>query len=205
MIEIRYHAHPMCKAEVLHVPSLAAWLLDRPRDTPLALYAGGKLLACPEDVLSAEGPVTAVREPGVEAISWAAIQAVLVQAATSIALSYVIGALTASGGSVSDSQQNRTTKSPNNQLGARDNQVRVLERVEDIFGCVKSIPSLMMPTYFKYVNHRQVEYGYYCVGRGYYDVSELRDGDTLLSDFSRASAAVYAPFTSPQHGARRMR
>lgn len=201
MIEIRYHAHPMCKAEVLHAPSLAVWLLDQPRDTPLALYADGKMLTGPDDVLQAVGPVTAVREPGIEAISWAAVQAVLVQAATSIALSYVIGALTATGSSVSDAQQNRTTKSPNNQLGARDNQVRVLERVEDIFGRVKSIPTLMMPTYFKYVNHRQVEYGYYCVGRGYYDVSELRDGDTLLSDFSRASAAVYAPFTSPGHGA----
>ena len=201
MIEIRYHAHPMRKAEVLQVPSLAVWLLDQPRDTPLALYAGGKLLGCPEDVLGAVGPVTAVREPGIEAITWAAVQAVLVQAATSIALSYVIGALTASGGASNDANANRTTKSPNNQLGARDNQVRVLERVEEIFGRVKSIPSLMTPTYFKYVNHRQVEYGYYCIGRGYYDVSELRDGDTLLSDFSRASAAVYAPFTSPQHGA----
>lgn len=200
MIEIRYHAHPMCKAEVLQVSSLAVWLLDQPRDTPLALYAGGKLLGCPDDVLGATGPVIAVREPGIETITWAAVQAVLVQAATSIALSYVIGALTASGGASNDANANRTTKSPNNQLGARDNQVRVLERVEEIFGRVKSIPSLMMPTYFKYVNHRQVEYGYYCIGRGYYDVSELRDGDTLLSDFSRASAAVYAPFTSPQHG-----
>ncbi|MEG0968325.1 MAG: host specificity factor TipJ family phage tail protein [Comamonas sp.] len=200
MIEIRYHAHPMCKAEVLQVPSLAVWLLDQPRDTPLALYAGGKLLASPEDVLHADGPVTAVREPGVEAITWAAVKGVLIQAAAALAISYVIGALFAPGSKASQ-QDNRTTKSPNNQLGARDNQVRVLERVEDIFGRVKSIPSLMMPTYFKYVNHRQVEYGYYCVGRGYYDVSELRDGDTLLSDFTRASAAVYAPFTSPGHGA----
>ena len=198
MIEIRYHAHPMCKAEVLHVPSLAVWLLDQPRDTPLALYAGGKLLACPDDVLQAEGPVTAVREPGIGAITWAAVQAVLIQAAAALALSYVIGALLAPG--LAAREDNRTTKSPNNQLGARDNQVRVLERVEDIFGRVKSIPSLMMPTCFKYVNHRQVEYGYYCVGRGYYDVSELRDGDTLLSDFTRTSAAVYAPFTSPGHG-----
>ena len=200
MIEIRYHPHPMARAEVMQVSCLAAWLLDQPRDTPLALYAGGKLLSCPDDVLQADGPVVAVREPGIETITWAAVQAVLVQAAVSIAISYVIGALTASSRST-DSQANRTTKSPNNQLGARDNQVRVLDRVEDIFGRVKSIPSLMMPTYFKYVNHRQVEYGYYCAGRGYYDISELRDGDTLLSDFSRASAAVYAPFTSPGHGA----
>lgn len=189
----------MCKAEVLRVPSLAVWLLDQPRDTPLALYAGGKMLTGPDDVLQAIGPVTAVREPGVEAITWAAVKAVLVQAAAALALSYVIGSLLAPGAAAAR-EENRTTKSPNNQLGSRDNQVRVLERVEDIFGRVKSVPSLMMPSYFKYVNHRQVEHGYYCVGRGYYDVSELRDGDTLISDFSRASAAVYAPFTSPGHG-----
>lgn len=201
MIEIRYHSHPLAAAEVLQVESLAVWLLEQPRGTPLGLYAGGRQLTCPQDVLNAAGPVTAVREPGIETISWAAVQAVLVQAATSIALSYVIGALTASSSGSADPQQNRTIKSPNNQLGSRDNQVRVLERVEDIFGQVKSIPSLMMPSYFKYVNHRQVEYGYYCIGRGYYDVTELRDGDTLISDFNRASAAVYAPFTSPGHGA----
>ena len=199
MIEIRYHSHPMARAEVLQVPCLGRWLLDQPRDTPLALYAGGKLLASAEDVLAANGPITAVREPGAIVGGWAAIQAALVQAAVAIAISYVIAALTST--SSSETQDNRTTKSPNNQLGSRDNQVRVLERVEDIFGRVKSIPSLMMPTYFRYVNHRQVEYGFYCAGRGYYDISELRDGDTLLSDFNRASAAVYAPFTSPGHGA----
>ena len=200
MTEIRYHSHPLAAAQVLQVESLAAWLVDQPRDRPIALYAGGKGLVCADDVLQAVGPVIAVHEPGAETITWAAISKILVQAAVAVALSYVIGALFAPG-SARTQDQNRTTKSPNNQLGSRDNQVRVLERVEDIFGTVKSVPSLMMPTYFKYVANRQVEYGYYCVGRGYYDVSELRDGDTLLSDFSRASAAVYAPFTSPGHGA----
>lgn len=199
MIEIRYHSHPLAAAEVLQVESLALWLLDQPRDRPLGLYAGGRQLTCPEDILSAAGPVVAVAEPGAEVITWAAVKAVLFQAAAALALSYVIGALFAPGASAAR-EENRTTKSPNNQLGSRDNQVRVLERVEDIFGQVKSIPSLMMPSYFKYVNHRQVEYGYYCIGRGYYDVTELRDGDTLISDFNRASAAVYAPFTSPGHG-----
>lgn len=200
MIEIRYHSHPLATAEVLHVESLALWLLDHPRERPLGLYAGGKQLTRPEDVLNAAGPVIAVCEPGAEVVTWAAVKAVLFQAAAALALSYVIGALFAPGASAAR-EDNRTTKSPNNQLGSRDNQVRVLERVEDIFGRVKSIPTLMMPSYFKYVNHRQVEYGYYCIGRGYYDVTELRDGDTLISDFSRASAAVYAPFTSPGHGA----
>ena len=200
MIEIRYHSHPMATAKTQTVPCLGRWLLDQPRDTPLTLYAGGKMLDDPHAVMNAVGPVIAVRHPGAIVGGWAAVQAALIQAAVAIAVSYVIGALT-SKNAAETGDANRTTKSPNNQLGSRDNQVRVLQRVEDIFGRVKSIPSLMMPTYMKYVANRQVEYGYYCVGRGYYDISELRDGDTLLSDFTRASAAVYAPFTAPGNGA----
>jgi hypothetical protein len=96
---------------------------------------------------------------------------------------------------------NRTQQSPNNALGSRENKARVLERVEDIYGTVKSIPSLMMPTYNKYIAHQKFEYGYYCVGRGYYDIDEVRDGDTLIADIDGASAAFYDPFTSPNHGA----
>lgn len=95
---------------------------------------------------------------------------------------------------------NRNQRSPNNSLTSRENQVRLGERVEDIYGTVKSIPSLMMPTYYKYVDHKQTEYGYYCVGRGYYDINELKDGDTPLSDISKSGARIFGPFTSPNSG-----
>lgn len=95
---------------------------------------------------------------------------------------------------------NRAQESPNNSLGNRDNRVRILERVEDIYGTVRSIPSLMMPTYAKYVSHRKVEFGLYCVGRGYYLVEDVREADTPLGDISGASAEVYHPFTSPNSG-----
>ena len=95
---------------------------------------------------------------------------------------------------------NRTQQSPNNALGSRENQFRVLQRVEDIFGTVKSVPSMMMPTYYKYIENRKYEYGYYCIGRGYYDVNQIRDGDTLISEITGASAAIYPPFTSPNSG-----
>jgi hypothetical protein len=95
---------------------------------------------------------------------------------------------------------NRTQSSPNNALGSRENKVRLLERVEDIYGTVKSIPSLMMPTYNKYIGHSKFEYGYYCISRGYCDVSDLKDGDTLISEISGASASIYHPFTSPNSG-----
>lgn len=95
---------------------------------------------------------------------------------------------------------NRTQSSDNNKLADRENKVRYMERVEDIFGTVLSVPSLMMPTYNKYIKHRRVEYGYYCVGRGYYSLANIKDADTLLADIDGASAAVYGPFTSPNSG-----
>ena len=95
---------------------------------------------------------------------------------------------------------NRTQSSDNNKLADRENKVRYMERVEDIFGTVLSVPSLMMPTYNKYIKHRRVEYGYYCVGRGYYELNDIKDADTLLSGIDGASAAVYKPFTSPNSG-----
>lgn len=95
---------------------------------------------------------------------------------------------------------NRTSKSPNNELADRSNKVRILERIEDIYGTVRSIPSLIAPTYTKYINNIQYEYAYFCVGRGYYAIDDIRDGETLLSDIDGARAAVFDPFTSPNSG-----
>lgn len=98
------------------------------------------------------------------------------------------------------SNVNRDQQSPNNSLGSRENKVRYAERVEDIYGTVHSVPSLMMPTYLKYKDHHKYEYGYYCVGRGYYDIADIKDGDTLIASISGASVSVYDPFTSPNSG-----
>ena len=38
---------------------------------------------------------------------------------------------------------------------------------------------------------------YLCIGRGYYSIADVRDGETLLSDIDGARAAIYDPFTSP--------
>jgi hypothetical protein len=95
---------------------------------------------------------------------------------------------------------NQTQRSPNNQLSSRSNQARILQRIEDIYGTVRAIPSLMMQSYIKYIGNTQYEYSYMCVGRGYYEVADLRDGNTLLSNIDGARAAIYDPFTSPNSG-----
>lgn len=99
---------------------------------------------------------------------------------------------------------NSQAASPNNSLTDRNNKPRPYERTYDICGTVQSIPSDLMTTYRTYNSAGTViEFGYYDVGRDYLDtpVSGITDGDTLLADITGSSAAVYAPFTSPNSGA----
>ena len=98
---------------------------------------------------------------------------------------------------------NSQAASPNNSLTDRNNKPRPYERTYDICGTIQSIPSDLMTVYRLYNNSGTViEYGYYDVGRDYLDtpVSGITDGDTLLADITGSSAAVYAPFTSPNSG-----
>ena len=95
---------------------------------------------------------------------------------------------------------NRSQQSPNNSLAGRTNEPRILQRIEDIFGTVRSYPSLLQPVYSKYINNTQYEYSYMCIGRGWYDIDDVRDGDSLVSDVTGASAEFYNPFTSPNSG-----
>ena len=105
--------------------------------------------------------------------------------------------------SVSAGLSNQQAESPNNSLTDRTNKARPYERTYDICGTVQSIPSILMTSYQMYNSSGQViEYGYYDVGRGHLatPASGITDGDTLLSEITGSSAAVYAPYTSPNSG-----
>lgn len=118
-------------------------------------------------------------------------------------LSPILKLLAPTTGSKSNLAANQQGESPNNSLTDRSNKPRPYERTYDICGTVQSIPNDLMTTYKKYnVSGQIVEYGYYDVGRGYLDtpVSGITDGDTLLSEISGSSAAVYGPYTSPNSG-----
>lgn len=105
--------------------------------------------------------------------------------------------------SVSAGLSNQQAESPNNSLTDRTNKARPYERTYDICGTVQSIPSVLMNSYQLYNSAgRVIEYGYYDVGRGPMSTpaSGITDGDTLLSEITGSSAAVYAPYTSPNSG-----
>lgn len=202
MTRIRLYDHPFAVVapHVFDVPSLAEWLLSHYGDAPEVKVQIFKGEPCAENEISHDARAilagdcdeyVILQSPGgFELATWLIVAFVVVTVATILLIPKP----------VLPGNVNRTQQSPNNALGSRENQVRILERVEDIYGTVKSIPSLMMPTYNKYIGHRKYEYGYYCVGRGYHSLSQLRDGDTLISDINGASAAVYGPFTSPNSG-----
>ena len=202
MTRIRLYDQPLAVVEpkLFEVESLALWLLDHYGDAPavkVQIFVGepsadteisddaAAILRndCDEYVI--------LQSPGgFDPFTWL----IIIMAVLAVAV-IVLMPKPAMPGNV-----NRTQQSPNNALSNRENQVRMLERIEDIYGTVKSVPSLLMPTYNKYINNTKFEYGYYCVGRGYFSLDELRDGDTLISAIDGAAASVYNPFTSPNSG-----
>ena len=102
----------------------------------------------------------------------------------------------------SPTQRNTQTESPNNGLSDRENNARILARIPDIFGKVRSTPDLLNVPYKEFIDHQEVEFAYMCVGRGYYDIAadNVKDGDTKFSDIAGASVAIYPPDTSPNNG-----
>lgn len=96
--------------------------------------------------------------------------------------------------------RNVQQESPNNGLSERTNSVRVNGRVPDIYGQVRSTPDLLAPPYKVFENHVEKEVAYMCIGRGAYEVHDVRDDTTAISEIAGSSVEVYAPFTSPNSG-----
>lgn len=68
--------------------------------------------------------------------------------------------------------------SANNELAGRTNRTRVNGRIPDIFGQVRAYPDLIAVMYNYYENNIEIEETVMCIGRGYYQIHDCRDGDT---------------------------
>ena len=91
---------------------------------------------------------------------------------------------------------NNQPPSPNNALAQRANKQRLGGRVADIFGTIWSVPDLIAPTYSAYINNKEVEFSYMCVGRGYYNVTKAYDDTTPINQIMGATVLVFDPNTS---------
>ena len=96
--------------------------------------------------------------------------------------------------------RNTQTSSPNNSLSERINSPRPLARIPDIFGTVRCTPDLLATPYTVFQDHEEVEHAYMCIGRGAFEVSDVRDDNTLALDIPGTSVEVYGPYTSPNSG-----
>jgi len=92
-------------------------------------------------------------------------------------------------------------ESANNSLGQRVNKARPNGRVPDIFGSVLAVPELLTVPLLTFENNREVEICFMCVGRGSYEISDVRDGETQLNMIAGAGAHFYGPNTRPGNGA----
>lgn len=96
--------------------------------------------------------------------------------------------------------RNTQASSPNNELSARTNRGRPGGRVPEILGTVRSTPDLLSAPVTTFVDHRERELAYMCIGRGSYDVSDVRDGETPLAAIRGSAARFFGPGTSPNSG-----
>jgi hypothetical protein len=90
-----------------------------------------------------------------------------------------------------------TPGSANNALSDRTNVARLNGRIPDIYGQVRSTPDLIVPPYSVFINNKEVEYSYMCIGVGTYDVTDIKEDTTLVSVIDGESVAIYGPNTSP--------
>lgn len=85
-------------------------------------------------------------------------------------------------------------RSSNNELSNRNNRERIKGRVPDIYGTVKSVPDLVtQPILYYKEDGVEVEECLMCLGRGEFEISDIKDGDTFGSTIDGFSTSVYAP------------
>lgn len=86
--------------------------------------------------------------------------------------------------------------SSNNELANRSNRMRVKGRIPDIYGQVRSYPDLIAVIYNYYLDNIEIEECLMCIGRGYYQILDCRDGDTDVTGINGVSVSIYDPDAS---------
>lgn len=125
-------------------------------------------------------------EPQLTGLEIAAIVALVVSTSLSLYVMFTMPKMKA-----------QTAESSNNELANRTNQNRLGGRVPDIYGQVRAYPDLIAESYTYYNDEGvEVERQLLCIGRGYYQVNDMKDATTNISSIAGSSVSVYNPSTS---------
>jgi hypothetical protein len=96
---------------------------------------------------------------------------------------------------------NRQFDGNSGQLTERKNAPRPNGRIPDIYGQLRVAPDLIAVPYTVFIANQEIEVAYMCIGRGEFEISDVRDDATLVSTIEGASVEIYGPGTSPNSGA----
>jgi len=204
MQRVMYTERPMDAGawEVHDVPDVVDFLMKKHETFPATARIYHKHITQDNDVTpgnsidikrlrSMEGPLYVVVYPGDPSTVVLVLVAIVATAAAAFLLRPEID--------LPDDDVGRL-RSANNSLSNRRNRARPNGRIPDIFGQVRSIPDLIAPPYKVFESHLEVEYVYMCIGKGEYEITDVREGGTLLEDIVGSSAEIYGPNTSPNNG-----
>ncbi|MDO0888515.1 host specificity factor TipJ family phage tail protein [Acinetobacter pittii] len=92
-----------------------------------------------------------------------------------------------------DANKGIEKSSSNNKLGNRENTQRIGGRIPDPFGTVLAIPDLIAPPLRYFQNNVEIEECLMCLGRGYYEISDVKEGETSINQIDGESVSVYDP------------
>lgn len=141
-----------------------------------------------DKVMRLHGRIYAVVKPmGLDPFSWVVIG---ISVLASVAVAFLMPM------PVMDATSQNQPPSPNNALAARTNKQRLGGRIPDIYGTVYSVPDLLAVTYSVYIDHKEVEFSYMCVGRGRFNVIEALDDTTPINQVFGSSVLVFDPDTN---------
>lgn len=91
------------------------------------------------------------------------------------------------------SARNVQSESSNNALANRTNNSRPKARIPDIFGRVRAYPDLIQLAYSFWQDNLQVEETLMCLGRGEYEVHDVKESDTDVSEVPGEAISLWKP------------
>lgn len=195
-MEVKYYKDINCQPEIVECEKLSDFLLSRfkTRDELLDLrffehdflsheidQTGGDFLDINEGVIAVVHESQIPRGP----YTWYVIIAVVTAVAVVALMPDPV---------IPDT--GRDARSGTNRLGESNNEPRINERIDDVFGKVtKHVPSLWQVPYRIGVNDQETEVLLCCVGRGRYEIdpNEWYDGDTPVVNIPNAAVNIYEP------------
>lgn len=83
--------------------------------------------------------------------------------------------------------------SPTYSIGAQGNSARIGQPIPEVFGRHLVYPDFAAMPYTEYSGNDQYLYQLFVIGRGYYDIEQIRIEDTLLSNFDEAETQIVGP------------